>query len=166
MTGSLTPRPPPQTKNVSIYSMIFTPFLPGPTPRGVYKYPRLRCLRCPKTTGLGRSWHTGYRSEGSSTPPQLCFPPLHPSLNPSSCPVAMWPPGAKATKGPAWRHPYAVIYARASSRTEPEKVGLGWVPCSGPVIPNLRSYDWSPRDSHAGNDLLEKDDRRMGANLG
>ena len=23
-------------------------------------------------------------------------------------------------------------------------VGLGWVPCSGPVIPNLRSYDWSP----------------------
>ena len=22
--------------------------------------------------------------------------------------------------------------------TEPEKVGLGWVPCSGPVIPNLR----------------------------
>ena len=34
----------------------------------------------------------------------------------------------------------------SSSRTFVSKVGLGWVwSLEGPVVPNLRRYDWSPR---------------------
>ena len=44
-------------------------------------------------------------------------------------------------------------------------VGLGWVPCSGPVIPSFRRYDWSPKVCDVGNRRIETEALAACANI-
>ena len=53
----------------------------------------------------------------------------------------------------------------SSSRTFVSKVGLGWVPCSGPVIPSFRRYDWSPKVCDVGNRRIETEALAACANI-